>query len=177
MFTQTDKCCSGCIDPVVFAPEDERMMGRTIRWMASALGSCAVLLLFAVPLPAQAPVFVRITPSSVTLRVGQSASFRVIDPAGHMVNHIAWHLSDPDAFWTRDEDEFTIVVKEPGDYHVDGRSADGSAEATVTVVDSDRLPPGSTLWQSGDVQGLPVRENHTGASEYRRHRLLPADAL
>ena len=150
------------------------MMGRTIRWKASALVSSAVLLSVAVPSPAQAPLFVRITPSSVTLLVGQSASFRVIDPAGHMVDHIAWHVSDPDAFWTRDGDEFTIVAKEPGDYHVDGRSADGSAEATVTVAHGDRLPPGSTLWRSGDVQGCqsvkitPALPNTAGIAYYQQ---------
>jgi len=174
MFTQKAKCYSGYIDPFVFAIKDERMMGRTIRWTASALGSCAVLLVFATPSPAQAPLFVRITPSSVTLLVGQSASFRVIDQAGHMVNHIAWHVSDPDAFWTRDGDEFTIVAKEPGDYHVDGRSADGSAEATVTVVRGDRLPSGSTLWRSGDVPGCrsvkitPAFPNTAGIAYYQQ---------
>jgi hypothetical protein len=142
--------------------------------MSPGLACGALLLVFAAPLAAQAPLFVRITPSRVTLLVGQSASFRVIDQAGHMVSHIAWHVSDPDAFWTRDGDEFTIVAKEAGDYRVDGRSADGSAEATVTVLQGDRLPPGSTLWQSGDVEGCrsvkitPALPNSAGIAYYQQ---------
>ena len=159
------------------------MMARTIRMTGSALACGIALFLYAAPLPAQAPLFVRITPSSVTLLVGQSASFRVIDQAGHMVNHIAWHISDPDAFWTRDGDEFTIVAKEPGDYHVDGRSADGSAEATVTVVHGDRLPPGSTLWRSGDVQGCQsvkltaALPNSAGIAYYQQTRCDDGDYI
>jgi hypothetical protein len=172
--TQNAKDYSGYIDTAVFAPKDERIMARTMRWMTLGLGCGVVLLSQAAPVSAQTPLFVRITPSSVTLLVGQSASFRVIDQAGHMVNHIAWHVSDPDAFWTRDGDEFTIVAREPGDYHVDGRSADGSAEATVTVVHGDRLPPGSTLWRSGDVQGCqsvkitPALPNTAGIAYYQQ---------
>jgi hypothetical protein len=182
MFTQKAKHGSGYIDPVDFAPEDTLMTGRTLRLTAWALAG-AVLLLGAVRLPAQAPLFVRITPSSVTLLVGQSASFRVIDQAGHMVNHIAWHVSDPDAFWTRDGDEFTIMAKEPGDYRVDGRSADGSAEATVTVMHGDRLPPGSTLWRSGDVQGCqsvkitPALPNTAGIAYYQQTRCDDGDYI
>jgi hypothetical protein len=150
------------------------MTGRNIRLTASALVSFAVLLSLAARSQAQTPLFVRITPSSVTLLVGQSASFRVIDQAGHMVNHIAWHVSDPDAFWIRDGDEFTIVAKEAGDYRVDGRSADGSAEATVTVAHGDRLPPGSALWRSGDVPGCqsvkitPALPNTAGIAYYQQ---------
>jgi len=139
---------------------------------------CAAVLFAAAPLRAQAPqapLFVRITPESVTLLVGQSASFRVVDQAGHMVSHVAWHVSDPDAFWTQDYGgEFRIYAKETGDYHVDGRSADGSAEATVTVVHGGRVAPGTTLWKSGDVAGcqsvkvMPAFPNSAGIAYYQQ---------
>jgi len=137
--------------------------------------ACAIVLLgAAAPLHAQDPLFVRITPSSVTLLVGQSTSFRLVDQAGHMVSHVAWHVSDPDAFWARDSGgEFMIYAKEPGDYHVDGRSADGSAEATVTVLRGGRVPPGTNLFKTGEVQGCqtvkvtPAFPNTAGIAFYQ----------
>ena len=139
------------------------------------LAACALLLWGALaPLHAQEPLLVRITPSSVTLLVGQSASFRLVDQAGHMVSHVAWHASDPDAFWVRDYGgEFTIYAKESGDYHVDGRSADGSAEATVTVLRGGRVPAGTNLWKTGEVQGCqtvkvtPAFPNTAGIAFYQ----------
>jgi hypothetical protein len=155
-----------------------------MRTTGAVLGAiCLMLVSGSAPLGAQAPLFVRITPASVTLLVGQSASFRVVDQAGHMVNHIAWHVSDPDAFWTRDGDEFTIVAKETGDYHVDGRSADGSAEATVTVVAGDRLPAGSTVWSSGAVEGCQsvkltaALPNTAGVAYYQQTRCDDGDYI
>lgn len=116
---------------------------------AFALLACA----YSLPAQSRAPLFVKVTPNTVSIPVGGSASFRLVDQTGHMVPHVAWHVSDPDAFWIQDGDEFSIIAKEPGDYRVDGRTADGEAEATVTVLRQDSRPGQTPQWVSGGVEG------------------------
>lgn len=124
----------------------------------------------------RAPLFVKITPNIVSIVVGDSASFRLVDETGHMLSHVAWHVSDPDAFWTQDGDEFSIVAKEPGDYRVDGRTADGEAEATVKVLRGDQLPEGIPKWTSGGVDGCETTRiakappNSAGIAVYQQTR-------
>jgi hypothetical protein len=130
-------------------------MKRIAEFRASLPAIGFLLLGCASSLAAQsrAPLFVKITPNSVSIPVGGSASFRLVDQAGHMVPHVAWHVSDPDAFWIEDGEEFSITAKEPGDYRVDGRTPDGEAEATVRVTRDDASPGATPQWISGGVEG------------------------
>ena len=126
-----------------------QMAGSFLSWSV-----CLALWLFwAAALPAQKPYFVAISPQKVTLLIGDSTSFRLVDQNGHRQSHVAWHVSDPDAFQVYDGDEFTITAKEAGDYRVDARTADGSAEATVKVMEGYAMPVGTVKWSAGATPG------------------------
>jgi hypothetical protein len=94
-----------------------------------------------------------ITPERATLLIGDSRSFRLVDQNGQMQHDVSWNISDPSALQASEGDELTITAKQAGDFRVSGRSKNGSAEATVKVMEGNTLPAGTTMWSSGTLPG------------------------
>src|ERR1019366_729653 len=85
-------------------------MTRIRTSFSSGIVALALALLWAVTLPAQNAHSVNITPEKVTLLIGESKTFRLIDQNGHMQRHVSWSISDSDAFQTEGNDEWIIKI-------------------------------------------------------------------
>jgi len=98
-----------------------------------------------------------VTPQSATLLPGESRPFRLVDQNGRFQHDVTWTVSDSDGLQASPGDEVTITAKQPGDFRIEGRSANGSAEATVKVIDG-KIPVGSTLWTTPDPPGCKPKQ-------------------
>jgi hypothetical protein len=112
----------------------------------------AVLLLWPVTLRGQSSSFVVITPQSATLLVGDSRSFRLVDQNGQFQRDVTWTISDPDALQPTPGDELTVTAKQAGEFHISAQSRNGSAEASVEVMEG-KMPVGTAIWTSPRVPG------------------------
>ena len=128
------------------------MMKRIIGFLLSPGGRLAVLLLWAVTLPGQSS-FVIITPDKVTLTIGESKTFRLVDQDGRPQRNVSWTISDPGAFQTDERDELNITAKQAGDFRISARSGDRPAKATVKVLAGATLPLGTVKWSAGTIPG------------------------
>jgi hypothetical protein len=111
-----------------------------------------VLFVWAAALPGQNSSFVVITPKSVTLLVGDSRPFRLVDQNGQLQRNVTWTVSDPDALQANGGDQLTIIAKQVGDFRLSAQSKNGSAEATVKVMEG-KMPVGTAIWSAGTVPG------------------------
>jgi hypothetical protein len=129
------------------------MMKRMADFLLPRAMRLAMLVLWAIALPAQSPAFFAITPDKVIMVIGDSRTFRMVDQNGHRPAHVTWTISDPDAFQVEEGDDLVITSKRAGDFRVTGQSTDGSAEASVSVQEGTTLPAGTAMWTSGTTAG------------------------
>jgi hypothetical protein len=106
---------------------------------------------------AQSSSFVAITPQSATLLPGESRSFRLVDQNGRLQHNVTWTVSDPEGLEASPGDELTITAKQPGEFRIEARSENGSAEATVKVVEG-KLPVGTAIWTTPDPPGCKPKQ-------------------
>lgn len=114
--------------------------------------SAAAVFVFVWTFPAfgQRPSYVVISPAKVTLVVGETRSFRLVNQDGQMQRYVSWNVSDTDALQETEGDEVTITAKRPGDYHLSARAKSGAAEASITVV-AGALATGDVIWSEGKI--------------------------
>jgi hypothetical protein len=129
------------------------LMGRNFRFAASPLFAFAVALLCVSTAKAQDGSGVLITPNEVTMLVGQSRSFRLVDQSGHAQHGVSWNISDPGAFQASEGDDLTITARRAGDFQITANADGGSADATVKVMEGNSLPNGTAKWSSGSLPG------------------------
>jgi len=123
---------------------------RRIIYAALALAWATVLL-------AQSS-FVVITPEKVTLLVGESKTFRLVDQNGRIQRGASWSLSDIDAFDVDQADELTVTAKRTGEFRIDALSSIGSAEASVSVMEGTELPQGAVKWSGASIPGCKTTQ-------------------
>jgi hypothetical protein len=109
-------------------------------------------LLYPVALSGQGS-FLIITPSKTTMLIGESRTFRLVDQNGHMQHDVTWSVSDDGAFDVGKGDELELTAKSAGDYRLEGRSSNGSSDATITVMEGASLPVGTVKWSAGKIDG------------------------
>jgi hypothetical protein len=159
-FTPRVAILSRNIDSDAPGPKHEGTMQRRCGFVPlRAACFAAFLLVFllqflfrAANLGAQSTSFVVVSPSSATLLIGDSRSFRLVDQNGQMQRHVVWSISDPNAFQVQDGDEIIITAKETGEFRLSARGQDGSAEAAVKVMEG-KMPVGTAIWSSGVAPG------------------------
>ena len=95
----------------------------------------------------------QITPDKVTMLVGESRAFRMVDETGQAQLKVTWTLSNVDAFDSLQGDELHISARHAGEYRLTARTDFAVAEATVKVVDGSTLPAGTVKWASGRKEG------------------------
>jgi hypothetical protein len=127
-------------------------MKRTGGFFTPRMLCFVVLFVCANALAAQGTSFVVITPQSATLLVGESRPFRMVDQNGHLQRNVTWTVSDPDALQANGADELTILAEQRGDFRISAQSKNGSAEATVKVLEG-KMPVGTAIWSSGTAEG------------------------
>jgi hypothetical protein len=115
-----------------------------------------------------------ITPQKVTLLIGQSTTFRLVDTTGQKERNVIWNVSEPGAFQISEGDELTITAKEPGDFRVTGRSGSDAAEASVKVMEGESMPVGTVKWSAGSIDGcktikiIPAFPSPSGPDVYEQ---------
>ncbi|MFZ3216460.1 MAG: Ig-like domain-containing protein [Candidatus Acidiferrales bacterium] len=127
-------------------------MKRLRAFCGSFLVSLALLLLGSPALRAQSVAFVVVSPNSATLLVGNSRSFRLVDQNGQWQHDVTWTVSDAAGLQANTGDELTVTAKQPGDFRITGESKNGSADASVKVLE-EKMPVGTLIWTSGTVPG------------------------
>lgn len=124
-------------------------MKRITRYCVSA----AVLLLLAGAACGQGARSVGITPEKATLLVGESRTFRLVDQNGRTQRDASWAVSDSDAIESQSGPELTVTAKRAGDFTISAQSANGSAEASVKVLEGTSLPMGTAKWTGVSFEG------------------------
>lgn len=119
-------------------------------------GLAVAALCFASALWGQSGSFVAITPGSATMLVGESRPFRLVDQNGRAQPNVSWTISDPAALQVQKGDEIEITAKQPGNFRISARNANGEAEATINVVEGSSLPQGARKWSSPELEGCKV---------------------
>ena len=104
-------------------------------------------------LNAQTPNLYRITPESVTILVGDSRPFRMVDRNGRGQHDVTWEVSDSYALEISAGDEVLLTAKRAGDFRLTGRTDHGTAEATIKVAEGSSLPVGTVKWSAGKMAG------------------------
>lgn len=110
------------------------------------------IALWALSLVGQNAPFVAITPHTVTMIVGDSRPFRLVNQDGQIQHDVSWTVSDPDAFQVQGSDELVLTAKRVGDFHLSARSAAGGDEINVKVAEGS-LPAGTVMWSGPAVPG------------------------
>jgi len=103
-------------------------------------------------LSAQPASGVFVTPSSVTLVVGESRSFRLVDNSGHVIKNVDWAPLDTGIVEVSDNDEVQVTALRIGKVTLRARGGNGSAYAHIEVIAGAR-PAGTVEWNSGGVAG------------------------
>lgn len=117
------------------------------------LSILSAFIVWPATLPAQTTHFLKITPEKVTLLAGEYTTFRMVDQDGQMQRNVTWNISDSDAFQVQAGDEVTITAKQIGDFIVSAHNSDGSAEASIKVMEGSTLPQGTTKWSGASIEG------------------------
>jgi hypothetical protein len=151
VFTVDCNVPGGTVDIGAFGSKDSCMELKG-GFLTARVVCLAVLLLWAVTLRGQSSSFVVITPQSATLLMGESRSFRLVDQNGQFQRNVTWTTSDPDALQPTTGDELTVTAKQAGEFHIGAQSRNGSAEATVKVMEG-KMPVGTAIWTSPRVAG------------------------
>jgi hypothetical protein len=115
-------------------------------WLATATLNAGVL-------PGQSTVLLSISPSAVTIVVGESQAFRLVDSNGNMQQNVTWEFSDPSAFQIRNGDELAVIAKVPGDYKLRAHAANGGADAVVKVISAKEVTRDMSKWSADDLPG------------------------
>jgi len=111
------------------------------------------LAIWVTGLNGQTPNLYRITPESVTILVGDSRPFRMVDRNGRGQHEVTWDVSDSYALEISAGDEVLVTAKRAGDFRLTGRTDHGTAEATIKVAEGTSLPVGTVKWSSGKMAG------------------------
>jgi hypothetical protein len=114
---------------------------------------CFICVVWPAALPAQTTHFLKITPEKATLLVGESKTFRMVDQNGQMQRNIVWNISDSGAFEKEEGDELVVTAKQRGDFTISAHNSDGSAEASIKVMEGTTLPEGTAKWTGTSVEG------------------------
>jgi hypothetical protein len=151
VFTVDCNVPAGTVDIGYFGPKDSCMELKE-SFLTARVVRLAALLLWAGTLRGQSSSFVVVTPQSATLLVGDSRSFRLVDQNGQPQRNVTWTISDPGALEPTPGDELTVTAKQAGEFRISAQSRNGSAEATVKVMEG-KMPVGTAIWTSPTVPG------------------------
>jgi hypothetical protein len=126
-------------------------MRRNLALSLRQATSLAALLLCALTLHAQDTY--QITPNQVTMRLGESRTFRMVNQSGQAQHKVTWTLSDAAAFDSTQGDELYIYPRRAGEYRLSAHTDFATAEASVRVVDGSSPPSDAPRWVSGGREG------------------------
>src|SRR5262245_1179341 len=88
----------------------------------------AILILpwSAISLSAQDANFLAVTPGKVTLLIGQSQRFHLVDRSGRMQHRVSWTVSENSAFESHPGDELELTAKRSGSFQITAMAGGGT---------------------------------------------------
>jgi hypothetical protein len=95
-----------------------------------------------------------VTPSALTLLVGDIASLSANDGTGRPVRTVEWSISAPIADLQIDNDDVTVVPTHQGRATLTARLGSLSASATITILEGAKLPAGTVHWLVDPTPGF-----------------------
>ncbi len=103
-----------------------------------------MLLCAALSLAQQAPALL-VTPSTATMNVGETRTFRAVDAQGRLRTGITWSVTPSGTVSHKAGDEIEISAEKPGSVTVMAAAEGQTATAQVTV-SAGPLPTGTSRW-------------------------------
>jgi hypothetical protein len=100
---------------------------------------------------------VAVTPSVVTVLLGDSHPFRAVNREGRPAYAVRWTASSANVQVTGSGADAEAYFRSPGDYVINAYSPDGSGSARVKVVNWRDYPQGAMKWSVDSLPGC-----HTG---------------
>lgn len=118
-----------------------------------ALVAC-FLVLYLSPAFAQ----VAVSPAKVTMLVGDSQRFRVVDSRGRMLTSVHWTISRKELADVAQGADISVVAKQPGRFTLTAHASEGYAEAQVEVLQGTTMPVGTIRWSGVNWPGCKTSE-------------------
>ncbi len=104
------------------------------------------------------PSFLQITPAVVTMQVGDSRRFTVVDNTGSRSGDVVWTVSDASLATVTADSQTTLTAANPGQVILTATVEGVTAQAQVNIVDPSAIVPGTTIWSVSSVPGYtPVQ--------------------
>jgi hypothetical protein len=95
-----------------------------------------------------------ITPSTLTLLVGDDSSLSAVDSTGRPALDVRWSLSEPIADLHLEDAEIQLKATTAGKAILTATRDGLSATAVITVLSGDRLPSGTVRWSLDPTPGF-----------------------
>ena len=99
------------------------------------------------------PSFLQITPSAVTIQVGDSRKFTVVDNTGGHSGDAVWTVSDTSLATVTSDSQTTLTATNPGQVTLTATVEGVTAQAQVNIVNPGAILPGTTTWSAPSVPG------------------------
>lgn len=120
----------------------------------------AAFVIFASIMQAQDVPKLAVTPSTATVLVGESRYFRAVGADGQAASasFVRWDSSSENAAINGNGTDVEVEFREQGDYVIRAYSPDGSASATVRVLNLRAFPVGAKKWTIESFPGCRTIE-------------------
>jgi len=100
-----------------------------------------------------------VSPSVTNMLVGDIREFSAFDIDGKILTREAeWTIDDSGIATLNDKGQSTIVTKQPGKATLRARAGSRSAEASITVLDGDKMPNGTIKWSVPNYPGYTSKQ-------------------
>ncbi len=94
-----------------------------------------------------------VTPSAATVLAGDARYFRAVDRDGHPAQFVRWDVNSPNAHISGSGSDVVVEFEEAGEYTVHAYSVEGSASASVHVLNYRDFPAGTKKWTLESFEG------------------------
>ena len=94
-----------------------------------------------------------VTPSSLAVLVGQSATLSFNDASGQPLGNAKWSIDPPIADLQPEKGHILLTPKQPGRAVITATNDAWSASATISILAGERLPPATVHWSVLPTRG------------------------
>lgn len=125
------------------------------RLTISALLLATATVLNPLPSSAQSMPALSVSPSKVSMLVGETHEFRAVGRDGRLKHNVSWSVTPAHAATlTQSGDEVTIKAEEPSSTLILTANTDGdSAEANIEILSGNSRKSGTVLWSVTPIPG------------------------
>jgi len=100
------------------------------------------------------PSSLQVTPTAVTMQVGNTRQFTAVDNHGNPRPDATWAVSDTSLATITPDSPPTLTAVAPGQVTVTATAEGVTAQAQVTIIDQGITVPGTALWSVPSVPGF-----------------------